>query len=386
MERYIVHVDMDAFYAAIEQRDNPSIRGKSVIVGAPPKGGRGRGVVSTASYEARALGIHSAMPISRAYRLCPDAVFLPVNMGKYAVASDEIYTIFEEFTPVIEPVSIDEAFLDITGSYHLFGSARKSALAIKSRIKEKTGLIASVGLAPTKMVAKIASDLGKPDGFIEVSKENVRAFLNPLTVDNIWGLGEKTKETLNRMGITTIGDLAQRSSKELCTALGKNGYYFFKLARGSDEREVETEQDVKSVSNEFTFENDTRDQEEIHRTLMVLCEKVSHSLRQQNIRTKTITLKIRLASFKTYTRARTIPRPTNFVDVIYHEIVKLFGQFNTHGEKVRLLGVKASNLTHGTSSESLFRDERDEKRERMHRAIEKIRRKFGAKAISRGQV
>jgi len=236
------------------------------------------------------------------------------------------------------------------------------------------------------MVAKIASDLGKPDGFIEVSKENVRAFLNPLTVDNIWGLGEKTKETLNRMGITTIGDLAQRSSKELCTALGKNGYYFFKLARGSDEREVETEQDVKSVSNEFTFENDTRDQEEIHRTLMVLCEKVSHSLRQQNIRTKTITLKIRLASFKTYTRARTIPRPTNFVDVIYHEIVKLFGQFNTHGEKVRLLGVKASNLTHGTSSESLFRDERDEKRERMHRAIEKIRRKFGAKAISRGQV
>lgn len=382
-ERFIVHVDMDAFFAAIEQRDNPSLRGKPVVVGADPKGGKGRGVVSTCSYEARKYGVSSAMPISIAYQKCPRAVFLPVDMEKYSLVSEEILGILYGFTPQIEPVSIDEAFLDITGSFHLFGTARKTCLQIKSGIKKETGLTASLGLAPVKMAAKIASDIGKPDGFVEVTKEGLLDFLWPLDVGKIWGLGKKTEEVLKSAGIRTIGDLAKKDVEELIEMFGKNGAHFWELAHGIDPRPVETDDEVKSVSNEITFEKDTSSREKIYASLLGLCDKVSGRLRADGLKGRTVTLKIRLQGFKTYTRACTMLQSTNFVDLIYAEVKKLYDNFDTAGKKVRLVGVKVSNLTSSGFKDSLFDEAGNHKREKMHKAVEKIRDKFGDASIIR---
>ena len=383
--RFIIHIDMDAFFAAIEQRDNPLLLGKPVVVGADPKAGQGRGVVSTCSYEARKFGIHSAMPISLAYRKCPQAVFLPVDSKKYSRISNEIYDIFHSFTPKVEMVSVDEAFLDITGSFHLFGTPRKTAQLLKSRIKEKTNLTASVGLAPTKMAAKIASDINKPDGLVEVSQDKLLDFLRPLDIDKIWGLGKKSRVIFNNLGIKTIGDLAKKDLREVEAALGRNGEYFWALARGIDEREVETEEEVKSISNEYTFSQDSGDKAVIEAVLIRLCEKVSGRLRQENLKGKTITLKIRLEGFLTYTRAKTLPKPTNFMDVIYKTIKELLDKFDCRGKKVRLVGVKVSNFSFGPVQATLFdqNQEEGEKRERVHQAIDKIKSKFGQEAIFR---
>ena len=381
-ERYIVHVDMDAFFAAIEQRDNPQFRKKPVIVGADPKDGKGRGVVSTCSYEAREFGIHSAMPISLAYRRCPQAIFLPVNMEKYAAVSEKIYDILYGFSPQIEPVSIDEAFLDITKSYHLFGTPLKTCMLIKSEIKKEVRLTASIGLAPTKMTAKISSDLKKPDGLVEVTQEGLLDFLWPLDIEKIWGLGKKTKAAFNNMGIKTIGDLAHTDVRRLTAVFGKNGMYFWKLANGIDEREVEAEGESKSISNEATFEEDTSNRPKIEGALMALCEKVSYRLRKEGLKGKTITLKIRFQGFKTYTRALTFCRATNFSDVIYKGIKSLYVNFGEE-KKVRLVGVKISNLVSADFPDTLFKDKLEEKREKVHRAVEEIREKFGTKAIRR---
>ena len=239
--RCIIHVDMDAFFASVEQRDDPALRGRPVVVGSDPKAGKGRGVVSTCSYEARKYGIHSAMPISIAYKKCPQAVFLPVDMEKYAEASAKIHEILYSFSPDIEPISIDEAFLDITGSYHLFGTPVETCRLIKEKIKKYTGLTASIGLAPTKMAAKIASDLDKPDGLVEVTEEKLLDFLRPLDVRKIWGLGPKCEAELQRLGIQTIGDLARMDPDHLTGTFGKVGLEFWRLANGIDERPVETE-------------------------------------------------------------------------------------------------------------------------------------------------
>ncbi|MBN2120535.1 MAG: DNA polymerase IV [Candidatus Omnitrophica bacterium] len=382
-ERVIVHVDMDAFFASIEQRDKPYLRGKPVIVGADPKRGKGRGVVSTCSYEARKFGIASAMPISTAYKKCPKAVFLPVDMEKYVKVSEEINEIFYQFTPDIEPVSIDEAFLDITGSFHLFKTPLNTCRLIKSRVKEELDLTCSVGLAPTKMAAKIASDLKKPDGLVVVSEEELLDFLWPLDVGKLPGLGKKSKSVLNDMGIITIGDLAKRSKQDLIEVFGKNGEYFWKLANGKDGRQVEAYQEEKSVSNEITFMQDTLDREIIKTSLLVLCEKVSQRLRQAGLKGRTITLKIRLEDFSTYTRAVSLLKSTNFVDVMYKAIINLFENFKKSGRKVRLLGVKVSNLAPSELRESIFDDKDDDRRERIHGAIEKIREKFSERSIRR---
>lgn len=382
-ERYIVHVDMDAFFAAIEQRDNPALRNKPVVVGADPKNGRGRGVVSTCSYEARRFGIHSAMPVSIAFRKCPRAVFLPVTMEKYSRVSSQIYEILYGFTPEIEPVSIDEAFLDITGSYRIFGTPLEICKLIKSRIREKTALTASIGLAPTMMAAKIASDLSKPDGLIEVKKEALLDFLWPLDVDRIWGLGKKAKEALSEIGIETIGDMARRDIQELRETFGKNGEHFWKLANGIDERELQVNAEAKSISNETTFEYDTSDKREIEEALLYLCEKVSSRLRHEGLKGKTITLKIRLTGFHTYTRDITIPKATNFTDVIYREIKYLHNNFDKKGKKVRLVGVRVSNLIPADFTDTLFKDNVDQVREKLHKAIDKIRERFGDRAIHR---
>ncbi|MBI4833346.1 MAG: DNA polymerase IV [Planctomycetes bacterium] len=384
-ERYIVHVDMDAFFAAIEQRDNPSLRGKPVIVGSDPKGGKGRGVVSTCSYEARKFGIHSAMPISEAYRRCPTAIFLPVDMEKYSRVSGEIFKLLYEFTPVIEPVSIDEAFLDITESYKIFGTPLKTCALIKERIKKETGLTASLGMAPVKMVAKIASDLKKPDGFVEVKAGKVREFLNPLPIRKLWGLGEKSEIIFNRMGIKTIGQLARMDEEKLVEILGENGRHLLSLSKGIDPREVVTEYETKSVSKEFTFDVDTLDKKKIEATLMLLCEGVSANLRAEGLKGRTITLKIRLEGFETYTRAATITEPTNFEDVIYQEIKTLYNKFETRGKRIRLLGVKVSHFGEVGIQTNLF-EKPDRKKEELHKALDAIKKKFGDDAIHRATV
>jgi len=373
---------MDAFFAAIEQRDNPKLKGKPVIIGADPKKGGGRGVVSTCSYEARKFGLHSAMPISLAYQKCPRGIFLPVDMEKYHRVSREIYQIFYNFTPKVEPISIDEAFLDISGSYHLFGGPKKISQLLKDQIKKKIKLTASVGCAPTKMAAKIASDLEKPDGLVMVSENKLVEFLYPLAIEKIWGLGKKSAALFRQMNINTIGDLAKRNSKEILETFGENGRHWWELANGIDPRQVEEGDEVKSISNELTFEQDTQDQELIQDTLVGLCEKVSRRLRSQGLKAKTITLKIRLKGFKTYTRALSLISATNFMDTIYKAIKKLLLDFKLGERKVRLLGVKTSNLIDSESKDSLFEDK---KKERIHKAIDSIRGKFGQGAIQRAR-
>ncbi len=385
MPRYILHVDMDAFFAAIEQRDNLKLKDKPVIVGADPKKGKGRGVVSTCSYEARKFGVHSALPIAIAYRKCPQGIFLPVDMPKYARVSQEIYAIFQQFTPKVEPVSIDEAFLDISGSFHLFGSPKKTAQAIKARIKAKTGLTSSVGCASTKMAAKIASDLYKPDALVEIKPDGLLDFLWPLDIGKIWGLGPKTKTALNDQGIKTIGQLAQTDLRVIKAIFGKNGEYFWELAQGRDEREVEVEEEAKSISHEVTFEQDTGDKEEIESALLALSEKVSRRLRREDLKGKTIMLKIRLEGFSTYTRAKTLPAATNFVDVIYKTASTLFNQFNRRGKKVRLVGVKVSGFAVAEKQYNFFTQEQDERQEKIHRAVDLIKTKFGERAIRRAR-
>lgn len=382
-ERYILHIDMDAFFAAIEQRDNPQYRKKPVIVGAEPKRGKGRGVVSTCSYQARKFGIHSAMPISIAYRKCPEAIFLPVNMEKYHQVSLEIGKILDEFTPQVEWVSIDEAFLDITGSYHLFGSPYEVGMLLKSRIKEVTGLTASIGIAPQKFAAKIASDLKKPDGLVLVSQRSLSAFLWPLNVTKIWGAGRETVKALNRKGIYTMGDLALRKVEEMVKLLGKNGEHFWQLSNGIDGRAVKTQTRIKSISNEFTFQQDTNDKEKIESVLLSLCEKVSQRLYQKELKAKTITLKIRTGNFRTYNRAVTIDVPSNFANVIFKRIKKIYDNFPVKGKKIRLLGVKVSNFGEGVVQSDFLNEKGDRKQKEIQKAMEKIKDKFGEDAIYR---
>lgn len=382
MPKYILHVDMDAFFAAVEQRDNPGLAGKPTIIGADPKKGRGRGVVSTCSYEARKFGIYSSLPISLAYEKCPQAVFLPVDMDKYHQVSEEIYKIFYNFTPKVEPVSIDEAFLDITGSFHIFGSPKKTCQAIKEQIKQITKLTASVGCAPTKMAAKIASDLKKPDGLVMVDENSLCDFLHPLEIDKIWGLGKKSAAVFRGMGIKTIGELAQKKIETIIDIFGENGRHWWELARGVDQRQVEANAQIKSISNELTFERDTGNKELIKDTLVELSEKVSQRLRLEGLKAKTITLKIRLEGYKTYTRALTLTSATNFVDIIYKAIRKLFLDFKLGEKKVRLLGVKTSNFIDSEVKDSLFEDKR---KERIHQAVDLIKKKFGEQAIGRAK-
>ncbi len=383
--RYIVHVDMDAFFASVEQRDDPAYRGKPVIVGADPKGGKGRGVVAACSYEARKFGIHSAMPISTAYRKCPKGIFLPVDMKKYARASHKVFDVFEKFTPDIEPISIDEAFLDITGSWRLFGSPIGTCRKIKAIIKKETGLTASIGMAPNMMTAKIASETGKPDGLVVVEEKGLLKFLHPLPVDRLWGVGEKTQKALLEIGIKTIGALAAKGQEELIRIFGKHGEHMWELANGIDPRRVETDETMKSISNEHTFDADTKNTRKIEDTIMCLSEKVSRRLRRSGLKGKTVTLKIRLADFSTYTRSITIDTYTNFVDDIYNNSMLMADKFALERKKVRLLGVRVSNLVEGSQRRDLFDEvsDRSRKKESLHKALDKIVDRFGERAIHR---
>jgi len=272
LPRKIIHIDMDAFYAAVEQHDTPSLRGKPVVVGGDAEK---RGVVSAASYEARAYGVHSAMPTSQAKRLCPQGIFLPVRMGRYQEVSEQIFQILRVYTPLVEPLSLDESFLDVTASERLFGPAVKIAREIKQRIHESTGLTASAGIAPNKFLAKIASDLRKPDGLVEIKPEEVQDFLRDLPISRLWGVGKTTEEVLRGMGILRVGQLATYPMEAIERKLGKFGRELVALARGEDERSVIPESEAKSISQEETFTPDLGDRETMKKVLLDQSERVA---------------------------------------------------------------------------------------------------------------
>jgi nucleotidyltransferase/DNA polymerase involved in DNA repair len=385
-KKYIIHVDMDAFFASCEQEDNPSLKGKPVIVGADPKNGKGRGVVSACSYEARKFGIHSAMPISRAYKKCPHGVFLPVNGKRYSEVSRKIFALFQDFTPDVEPVSIDEAFLDITGSHQHFGGPEETCRRIKNSVNKNTGLTASVGLAPNKMTAKIASDLKKPDGLVIVREENLTDFLAPLPVGKLWGVGEKTKKCLHKIGIRTIGDIASSEPHTLIYFFGRNGQHLWELASGIDERNVETEREALSISNEHTYEKDTANIHYIRDVIMALSEKTAWRMRKHGLKARTITLKIRFSDFRTCTRAATIDKPTNFAHIIYENCIDKLREFTPlekNNKKLRLLGVKVSNFSEDEQEQDLFFSPSllESRKEDLYIAMDRIKDKFGENAI-----
>jgi len=381
--RTIVHIDVDAFFASVEQRDNPRLKGLPVIIGADPKNGQGRGVVATCSYEARKYGIHSAMPISQAFKKCRWGVFLPGRYREYRRSSDMIFSILKAFTPDMEPVSIDEAFLDISGSYHLFGTPKTTCVKIKREIKKCVGLTVSIGIAPVKMVAKIASDVSKPDGLLEIKEKEVLAFLWPMPVERLGGVGPKTQSALIRLGVRTIGDLAKMNRQVLYESLGGNGLYLHELANGHDFSGVKSGEEIKSLSHEHTFDQDTKDINLIRQTLLSLSEKVSRRLRKNDLKGRTLTVKIRLKGFKTYTRAHTLGQRTNHAEVIYQQALKIFNDFYRPGMMIRLLGVRLSQFNDPYFQSSLFENPSEVKRERLHQAMDSIKDKYGDHAIHR---
>lgn len=348
--RIVLHVDMDSFFASIEVRRNPSLVGKPVIVGADPKGGAGRGVVSTCSYEARRYGVHSGMPISRAYDLCPHGIYLPVDHSLYARVSEGIMAILSRHAGRIEQVSIDEAYLDISdvGS---FPAAGAFAAAIKRAIREETALTCSVGIAPGKAIAKIASDFRKPDGLTVIHPGEAAGFLAPLPVGKIPGIGRKTGEDLRQMGILTIGDLACRDIQEVIALLGRSGIRVHRLARGIDDGEVQDREECKSISRETTFEADTANPSILTETLTELADDVAGTLHADNLRCRTITVKVRNHGFQTHTRSRTLPRFTADPVAIRQAASGLLEPF-LNGEPVRLIGVRLSTLEGGRTRQA----------------------------------
>jgi DNA polymerase IV (DinB-like DNA polymerase) len=352
--RIILHVDMDSFFAAIEERAHPEYRGKPIVVGADPKEGKGRGVVSTCNYEARRFGIRSGMPISRAWRLCPDAVYLPVNFKLYEEVSSEIMTILRKYADKFEPIGIDEAFLDVSLRAKNFEDARRLAQRIKKEIYEKEKLTCSIGVGPNKLVAKIASDFKKPDGLTVVEGKDVKQFLSPLPVAKLWGVGKKTARRLSRMGIKTIGDLAAYDASRLTEEFGVSGTRFYLMAHGIDKSEVEETWEVKSLGREFTFEEDTSDYDLVFKTLDELSEEVYKKIRDSNLYFKTVTLKVRYENFETHTHSKTLPFLTNRLRDLQKTSRELIQPFLQSDRKIRLLGTRVSKLVSGEKQKTLI--------------------------------
>ncbi len=379
--RTILHVDLDAFFAAVEQRDRPELRGRPVIVGGG--GPHDRGLVSTASYEARRFGVRSAMPLRTAGALCPDAVFLPVDGRKYAAVSREVMAILRRFTPLVEPVSIDEAFLDVTASEALFGDGQAIARSIKAAVRDEILLTSSVGVATTKLVAKIASDLRKPDGLVVVAPGDEAAFLAPLEVTRLWGVGPRTATALRELGVATIGDLAALPVDHLVRRLGRHGAALHDRALGIDPDPVEDPEAAKSIGHEHTFDTDTNDRDTIERTLLAMAEGVSGRLRRAGLRAGTVAVKIRSSDFRTVTRQRTLAEPTDLTEPIWHTALEL-ARPELRGIRVRLIGVTASHLA-TPHQLALFAVE-DDRRRRAELAADDIRRRFGQRSVTRGRL
>ena len=383
--RTILHVDMDAFYAAVEQRDRPELRGKPVIVGADPKGGRGRGVVSTASYEARRFGVASAMPISEAWRRCPKGVYLHPDMERYARESARIMAILERFSDRVEPVSIDEAFLDATGSERALGSGETIGRNLKQAIRDETQLTASVGVASSKLVAKVASDVRKPDGLTVVAPGTEAAFLAPLPVRRLWGVGPKMEETLAKLGVTTIGELAALDPARLGRKAGTHGHDLQRLARGEDDRDVAREAaGYKSLGQEHTYDEDTTDPTRLRATLLQLADGVAARLRAHALKARTITLKYRDEDFRTTTHARTLKCGTDSGDELFRVASELFQE--VHGRRrVRLVGLYTSHFGEPTPQLGLFELPKPATTP-ADRVRDELRRRFGEEAITRASL
>ena len=376
----ILHVDLDAFFAAVEQRDRPELRGRPVIVG-----GRAgdRGVVSAASYEARVFGVRSAMPLRTAAALCPDGVFLPVDGRRYAAASREVMRILGRFSPLVEQISIDEAFLDLTGTEALLGTGEDAARNIKQDVRDEVGLTVSVGVAANRLVAKIASDLRKPDGLVVVPYGDEREFLAPLPIERLWGVGASTRRALADYDVKTIGDLASLPEDVLSRRFGRHGADLAARARGVGETVVGEDHAAKSISQEHTFDVNVGEWEQLEQSLLALSDGVSGRLRAIGVRCWTVAVKIRDSNFVTITRQRTLAEPTDQTDTIWRTAVALTRR-EVGGMSVRLLGVAASGLTEEQQL-SLF-DGSDQRRRRAVEAMDAVRRRFGSRAIRRARL
>ncbi|GJM19959.1 MAG: DNA polymerase IV [Phycisphaeraceae bacterium] len=377
--RTILHVDMDAFFASVEQLDHPELRGKPVLVG----GTGPRGVVAAASYEARVFGCHSAQPTAVARRLCPHAVIVKGSFHRYKELSAQVFAILESFTPLVQPISIDEAFMDVTGSAALFGDGRAIATAARERVKTDTGLTCSVGVAPNKFLAKLASDLDKPDGLVVLEPETFQSVLDPLPVTRIWGVGPSAEKSLARLGVRTIADLRARDAESLRARFGDFGDHLHRLAHGLDDRPVHTDRQAKSISHEQTFAQNLEDPDEVRAVLSAQSEQVARRLRHAARFARTVTVKIRFGDFETVTRSRTLDDATDRTDAIARAARDLFDTWATSFRPVRLIGAGVSQLTESPGAGSLFEREADEHGRALDAASDAIAERFGTDAVRR---
>ncbi len=377
-----MHIDLDAFFVSVEQTENPEFKGKPVVVGGRPDQ---RGVVAAASYEARAFGLHSAMPLTTASRLCPQAIFIEGNFAKYREASRRFMAILADFSPYLEPLGLDEAYLDATGFESIYGSIHQMAQAIRKRINDELGLCASVGIASGKVVAKVASDLSKPDGLIEVASGDERSFLAPLPIAKLPGIGKKTERILRGLGINTIGELSITLPSSLKSHFGASGEILHHHASGIDDRKVEPPGAAKSISRETTFAKDIRDRPRLEATLRYLSERVGNELRQQNRQARCITLKLRYSDFTTICRSHTLSQTGDSDQTIFDTGLKLLKTALAQGKRpVRLIGIGISNLTEPGRQLALL-DSSAQRLGQLNKAIDRIRRKYGFTAIQTGR-
>lgn len=378
-DRVILHVDMDAFYASVEQRDDPSLRGRPVIVG----GTGGRGVVAAASYEVRRFGVHSAMPVREALRRCPDAACVPPRIGHYAAVSEQIFAVFREFTPLVQGLSLDEAFLDVTAGLRSLGDGEHVAREIKRLVRERTELTASVGVAPNKLVAKIASDLRKPDGLVVVRPDEVRALLDPLPIRKLFGLGAKTAPKVETLGIRTLGELRQASAARLRPIFGRYTERVQQRAAGIDDRPVVPDRDEKQVSAEETFDVDIADHARLRAEIVRLADKTGARLRSRQLLAGCVTVKIRRKDFTTYTRQRRCEPPTQETRVITAIATELLEAWLASQPRaaLRLLGVGVSDLA-PTTQLDLFTAPQTARNRELDAAVDRIRERFGKVALA----
>jgi DNA polymerase-4 len=380
MAHQIMHIDLDAFFVSVEQAENPELKGKPVVVGGRPDQ---RGVVASASYEARTFGLHAGMPLTTASRLCPQAIFIQGSFPKYRQASQKFMAILADFSPYLEPMGLDEAYLDVTGFESLYGSIHHMAVAIKKRIKDELGLCASIGIASCKVVAKVASELSKPDGLIEVAAGQEHSFLSPLPITRLPGIGKKTERILNGLGINTIAQLSTTPLSTLKSHFGAFGEILWRYSRGIDDRKVAPPAEAKSISRETTFGKDTRDHSLLKATLRYLSERVGSQLRQQGKQARCVTLKLRYADFTTITRRHTLKQSSDSDQTIFNTGVGLLNQALSQ-QKVRLIGIGVSNLTEpGRQLDMLSSPAR--RLEQLDKAIDRIRQKYGFTAIQTGR-
>ena len=377
-ESTILHVDMDAFFASVEEADDPTLRGKAVVVGAGP-----RAVVTSANYIARTFGIRAAMPVAQARRLAPHAIFLPNRHHRYGEVSSQVMTIFHDFSPLVEPLSLDEAFIDVSGATRLIGSAREIGMQIRSRIENELAITCSVGISTTKLIAKLASGRCKPNGLLEIGDDRVLEFLHPLPVRELWGVGPKTAEALIRLGLETIGDIAQTPRTTLIRALGEGqGATLYELAWGRDFRAVEENVLEKSIGAEETFAHDIDDNEELLAQLLRVTERSARRLRDQHLVARTIAIKIRFSDFTTITRSKTIDLPTASTQEIYEQVRRLFTSLALARVRVRLVGVRLENLESDTGLvEQLTLGSRERGWRQVDKALDRARQRFGGGAL-----